>query len=81
MSRTKELRDRRSIQRAHDILKAALTDLPVSWPDAPTKAAAHGALDALCWVLRHDHNTLFAENLATLHRNIEQAGYVLSEVQ
>lgn len=66
------------IQRAHDILEAVvLGEVIATPPNDGAEAAMHATIDALCWVLRHDHNPAFATNLAKLERNIAAAGYVL----
>jgi hypothetical protein len=65
------------IERAHDLLAAIIaqdaTGLALS---AETLYAIHSALDVLCWVLVHDHNTAFAGNLTMLEEAIMEAGYV-----
>lgn len=71
------LRNGMEIWRAHDILSALVTgEIQVTLDDR-SRAAAHAALDALCWVLRHDHNPHFAENLAGIEKAAETAGYRL----
>jgi hypothetical protein len=55
------------IQKAHDLLTQALVgEIPWPWgdQDPATIAAIRGALDVLCWILGHDHNPHFGENLA-----------------
>lgn len=63
------------IQLYHDTLVAVVTEeidvgLP---PDEINKARA--ALDALCWVLEHDHNTAFEDNMQKVMKLIEKKGY------
>jgi hypothetical protein len=65
------------IQRAHDILAAVIlkqVDLELE-DDSLLRVAG----DALCWVLRHDHNDSFASNLANLEEMIAKAGYELDD--
>jgi hypothetical protein len=63
-----------AVQRAHDILSSALfADLLMDME----RPLVISALDALCWVLRHDHNTHFAENMQKLLSRIADAGQVL----
>jgi hypothetical protein len=65
------------IQRAHDILIAVkLGEVMVLVPDDDSLTAA---IDVLCWVLRHDHNQTFAENLAGLEAAIAATGAVLHD--
>lgn len=69
----------KEIQKAHDILWAFVTgDMPVSATPA-TISAAHCALDVLCWVLNHDHNQAFAENLVDIMTEAKRRGFVLTE--
>jgi hypothetical protein len=72
-----ELRDEMEIQRAHDILEALLLgelDVPIS---DETRIGIHIARSTLCWVLRHDEISEFANNLAQIEKAIADAGYVL----
>lgn len=72
----------RDLQNAHDCLWAFVMgehpeteNLPedVRLEMEPVKAAI-AALDALCWMLRHEHNTRFQENLEKLGwREMEHA--------
>ncbi|HTA46360.1 MAG TPA: hypothetical protein VK789_28150 [Bryobacteraceae bacterium] len=77
-----QLRDAMEIQRAHDILKViALEEIPVGFdgPEAELqRRMMFSALDVLCWVLRHDHNTHFEQNLAAIERAAAAAGFHLS---
>jgi hypothetical protein len=72
-------RDPLEIQRAHDILVAWRLGKvpPIFQGDAET--AAHSALDVLCWVLNHDHNKAFGENLETINTTLENLGYRLRD--
>jgi len=70
-------RDPSEIQRAHDILRAlVLGEIPSPFAN---KTEAHAALDAICWVLGHDHNTKFADNLKTIEEWAEEAGFILRD--
>lgn len=72
-----DMRSPNEIQRAHDILRAVvLGEIPSPFAK---KAEVHAAIDALCWVLRHDHNQHFADNLKTIEDAAEDAGFVLRE--
>ncbi len=75
------MKSEREIQRAHDLLTGiVLGEVPVKFsPDVQEGVIA--ALDALCWVLGHEHNQSFAGNLAEIEKALEQAGWVLAEVQ
>lgn len=71
------MRDEQEIQRAHDILEAVLlaeVKIPLGEED---RLMITAATDVLCWILHHDHNSVFADNLANLERLIAKAGYVL----
>ena len=68
------LRDVDEIQKAHDCLWAfVMGDHPLSSgiPEEPrlelqSVKLARAALEGLCWVLRHEHNTAFQDNLDRL---------------
>ncbi len=65
------------IQRAHDLLRGILlgeTPLDVSPFEQPVLTSA---LDALCFVLKHDHNQTFAGNLERMERLLREAGVEL----
>lgn len=73
------VKSEQEIQKAHDILWAFVTgDIPVSATPA-TIQVAHCALDVLCWVLNHDHNKAFQENLVDLMAEARRRGFVLTE--
>jgi len=62
-------RNENEIQRAHDILVAVLRkETPPIQIDAMALNALHVAADTLCWVLHHDYNPAFADNLALIER-------------
>lgn len=82
-----QLRDGLEIQKAHDILLPLLapnTGLP---PDAiaevigneTDKLMTHCMLDVLCWVLKHDHNTAFDENLSRIKGKLEELGFYIGD--
>lgn len=75
-----KMRDREEIQRAHDILAAVvLRDVQVECTTRE-REAIHFATDVLCWVLAHDHNPAFEENLFNLETELAQKGYVLEKL-
>lgn len=47
--------------------------LPVPFEGSPM----HAALDALCWVLEHDHNQTFADNIRKIESHLAARGYLL----
>lgn len=68
------------IQNAHDILVGIkLGHVHVGLDDGGMDSLT-AALDALCWVLEHDHNTTFAKNLDELQQEIEVQGFRLMEL-
>ena len=75
------MRDESEIQRAHDILVAVVTGElgPVVALNPEAEAAFHGALDVLCWILRHDHNTAFTKNVARIEEWAKSQGYRLKK--
>lgn len=74
------LRARDEIVRAHDLLVHMVThpELRVLIEDQ-TFAALLAHVDVLCWVLRHDHNEVFASRLAALGEAFAGLGYELCE--
>lgn len=63
------------IQRAHDLLHALVTGAVEMRLVGRNLFLANGNLDVLCWVLGHEHNTTFAENLVQLREMIGAAGF------
>lgn len=62
------------IQRAHDILAALiLEEVPIRIKPEQAEALS-AAAGALCWVLNHDHNKSFEENLARIEQMFEELG-------
>lgn len=74
-------RDPLEIQRAHDMLVAwRLGEVPdIVEGDSRSIVAMKAALDVLCWVLDHDHNKAFGENLETINTTLENLGYRLRD--
>jgi hypothetical protein len=62
------------IQAAHDRLKAiVLKEVPWPFPNTP-EAVVISALDVLCWVLQHEHNQSFADNLTAIDAFMSSRG-------
>lgn len=75
------LRSVEELQEAHDLMHAVITEeIPARFRDPGIKIAIHAYLDVLCWVLHHDENTSFAENLERLRQTIHDAGYRATDV-
>jgi hypothetical protein len=67
------------IHRAHDMLTPiVLGEIEVEM-DEKTALGLHAGLDALCWVLGHDHNTAFGKNLEAVEKELAARGIVLTE--
>lgn len=65
------------IQRAHDlIVPVLLGDVKVKL-DERAKLVMHAAADVLCWVLDHDHNDAFAQNIEQLEQKLKEKGFIL----
>ena len=67
------------VQQAHDRLVAIIVG-EVPNPFGSTGAAdvaVHSACDVLCWLLEHDHNTAFAENLGKIDAALARMGFAL----
>jgi hypothetical protein len=71
------MKSRDEIQRAHDILVSVILEEVKIELEPKDREAIHFATDVLCWVLQHEHNTAFAENLFNLETELAQKGYVL----
>ncbi len=72
-----EIRPPNEIQAAHDRLTAiALGEVPTPFEDSPQITLA---LDVLCWVLKHDYNQSFAQNLAAIDAFLAERGLVLRD--
>jgi hypothetical protein len=71
------MRNGEEIQAAHDRLVAiVLGEVPSPFL-AEESAQVAAALDALCWVLCHDHNPAFGEALVRTDAFLSERGYVL----
>src|SRR5438128_2213384 len=69
------------VQRAHDILHSVVTGaMPAPFGGAVANHC-HASLDVLCWVLGHDHNKSFANNLAAIERELTERGLVLQRAE
>jgi len=65
------------IQRAHDqLVGIVLQEVPLPI-DVSEHRLMRAALDVLCWVLDHDHNVAFAENLTMLEERCREIGFAL----
>jgi hypothetical protein len=74
-----DLRPASEIKRAHDMLvPIMLGEAPPIFSEAD-RESIHIALDVLCWALRHDHNTGFAENIQRIEVKLHAAGVVLRD--
>lgn len=67
------------IQWAHDTFAQLVAgELPVKFEDHEAqRPKIQASLDALCWVLEHDDNQAFGNNLSAIHDGLTEAGYVL----
>jgi hypothetical protein len=79
--RREQMRQEQDIVQAHDRLVAILLhDVP--WPfeeprNATMESSIKAACDVLCWVLKHDHNQTFANNIAAIDERLAEMGFVL----
>jgi hypothetical protein len=66
------------VQRAHDLLWGIITGDVRSFSIAPSeRQLLHAVLDCLCWILEHEHNQAFQENMTRLEKHLQEAGYRL----
>ena len=65
------------IKKAHDMIAAFYLGHIPTVMDARDRHALMSCLDVLCWVLGHDHNTAFANNLERLQAITEAHGLAL----
>lgn len=76
-----KLRPLDEIQAAHDRLVAIiLGEVPSPFPESETITAKANdvliwAADVLCWVLSHEHNQSFADNLEKIDRYLKARGF------
>jgi hypothetical protein len=74
------MRPQPEVQRAHDLLcNVALNEAAAGVVDVGTRARLRliASLDALCWVLRHEHNPRFGQQLATIETRLRSLGLVV----
>lgn len=65
------------IQKAHDILCAViLGEVKIGLTEEQHKQIQANC-EALCWILGHEHNPTFAENLMNIQQAAHQRGYRL----
>lgn len=60
------IRNYEDIELAHDCLRGWVMGVAPEDMDEEALQPTHAALDVLCWVLGHDHNTTFGDNLEKL---------------
>jgi hypothetical protein len=73
-----ELRETCQIQMAHDVLTSVIFgETPLIVPEE-IEPRLVCALDVLCWVLKHDHNQTFEENLKQLTEQLANEGITFS---
>lgn len=78
MSRRQGMRSEDEIVRAHDLLdQVILGDIP----EIEASEILIAAEDVLCWILCHDHNPTFSDNLQRLRGDVDEAGYELHKVE
>lgn len=71
------MRSQEEIQRAHDLIVSGLLQKPEPVFDPRDLPMAKASADVLCWVLNHDHNGNFQENLTGLEAHILLKGYYM----
>lgn len=71
------LRDWGQVQQAHDALLPLVTGEVKVDMSARQELIMRASVDVLCWVLQHDHNQAFGDNLAELRQQLAEAGYLL----
>ena len=72
-----QVRDSEEIQKAHDALSAIIAGEVPDPFEGGERETCVAALDVLCWILRHDHNPAFAENLAKVDAFLKERGFAL----
>jgi hypothetical protein len=74
------LRNETEIQKAHDVLSGLLLkEIPVILDPAGLHNF-HLAADVLCWVLQHDHNEAFGNNLKKLYAFLSEQGFEIKSL-
>jgi hypothetical protein len=72
------LKSEEEIQKAHDaIATIVLGEVDFGYPSGALQAAHH-CLDVLCWILNHDHNPAFGDNLTMIFQEAERRGCKLT---
>lgn len=72
------MRTKDQIQKAHDTLVLIATGkVPHPCPD--NKNAIITAADVLCWVLEHDHNPTFKDNLDKIEMFLAEHGLEITQ--
>lgn len=75
-----ELRSFEEIQAAHDRLLAILLgDVPNPFVEPEVLALLNSCASVLCWILRHDHNQSFEDNLRKIDDFLRARGLVLTD--
>lgn len=75
------LRSEDEIQAAHDRLVAImLGEIPYPYQNRYALTKLEAAASVLCWILGHEHNTSFGENLERIDRFMRAEGYELTEL-
>jgi NADH:ubiquinone oxidoreductase subunit E len=74
-----KVRDANEIQKTHDLLVALILG-EVEYPsmildDPAMKQNIRICADVLCWVLCHEHNKAFENNLKVIRTELAQMGY------
>ncbi len=63
---------------AHDLLVGiVLREVPHEYSEDEVKMMANTA-SVLCWILGHEHNKQFGDNLEILERDMRNNGYVMA---
>lgn len=72
-----KLRDKSEMQFAHDLLTAIVTGEAPGFDKFPPRAKLGmvAQLDVLCWVLEHDHNQNFGNNVKALREYLAKKGH------
>jgi hypothetical protein len=74
------LRSFDEIQAAHDrLVQILLGEVPCPFDDPSAMRLLNMAAGVLCWVLCHDHNPTFSQNLAAIDDYLREQGYELKE--
>jgi hypothetical protein len=75
-------RDVNEIQRAHDVLVSLVLDekLLKATVAEDSRHLVVPTLNVLCWILNHEHNNRFADDLAVLERQLDALGVVVLDL-